>query len=308
MLHPSFSLTTTTGLRVMATPLPAPIPSTAEASKPKPSPPSAETLCLKTFQACWYLDKDWLVSFVASAQCAKPDAPITWVEFMPKGHTHLVWSALKLVPISKHLPLAKIKEVMFTFILEVLNAPGSSPSFNNALKAVKSCKRIHKCKLEGKQSVAMAIDAPPSNLNPPPLSTRNPLGSTPVSDTGARNGGDKGEIHPRPSSEAPGTRGDAEMPRTSTFPDQDMPPPMSLKKQHMEVRRITTVAYATHTAEQHHMVSQASLLATSRALSPSPLITSVLSKRASPPPPTSPLPPVGSPIPYAPQDWYAWME
>ena len=119
----------------MAAPLPIPTASTAEAPKPKPSPPSAESLCLKTFWACWYLDKDWLVSFVASAQRARPDTPITWVEFMPKGHTHLVQSALKLVPISKHLPLAKIKEVMFTFVLKTLNAPGSLPGFFNAHKA-----------------------------------------------------------------------------------------------------------------------------------------------------------------------------
>ena len=74
--HPSFPLTTTTGHRVMATPPPVPTDSTAKAPKLKPSPPSAEALCLKTFRACWYLNKDWLVSFVTSAQCAKPDAPI----------------------------------------------------------------------------------------------------------------------------------------------------------------------------------------------------------------------------------------
>ena len=56
---------------------------------------------------------------------------------MPKGHTHLVRGALKVVPVSKHLPLAKIKEVMFSFILEVLNAPGTSPGFFNARKAAK---------------------------------------------------------------------------------------------------------------------------------------------------------------------------
>ena len=165
------SLTTTTGYRVMPSAPPVPSASTAAAApKPKPSPPSAETLCLKTFRACWYLDKDWLVSFVASAQCARPNAPITWVEFMPKGHTHLVRSALKLVPVSKHLPLAKIKEVMFTFILETLNAPGSSPGFFNARKAAKPCKRNRKRKVGEKQPVDdMAIDALQPDPSPPPL-------------------------------------------------------------------------------------------------------------------------------------------
>ena len=48
--------------------------------------------------------------------------------------------------------------------------------------------------------------------------------------------------------------------------------------------------------------------ASTRAPSPLPSITSVLGKRSSPPPPTPPLPLVGSPIPHAPQDWCAWME
>ena len=156
------------------------------------------------FHSCWFLDRDWLISFITSAQHTKPNAPISWVKFMPKGHTHLVRSTLKLVPISKHLPLAKIKEVMFTFLLETLNTPSSSLGFFNAHKATKPCKRTHKCKSEGKQSVTMAVDAPPPDLNPPPPSTGNPLGSTPASDAGAGNGGDKGKIYPRPSSEAPG--------------------------------------------------------------------------------------------------------
>ena len=169
MNNPSFPLTTTTGHRVMATPLPVPSASTAKAPKPKCSPPTAEDLCLKTFRACWYLDKDWLVSFVVSAQRAKADAPITWVEFVPKGHTHLVRSALKLVPVTKSLPLAKIKEVMFTFILKVLNAPGASPGFFNARKAAKPHTRSHKRKVGEKQPVDdMAVDALPPDPSPPP--------------------------------------------------------------------------------------------------------------------------------------------
>ena len=172
----------------MTSSLPTPSLPPAKAP-PQRSPPSAEDLCLRTFCSCWFLDRDWLISFIMSAQRVKPNAPITWVKFMPKGHTHLVRSALKLVPVSKHLPLAKIKEVMFHFLLETLNAPGSSPGFFNACKAAKPRTRTHKRKSEGKQSVAMAIDAPPSDLNPLPPSTGKPSGSTPASDTGAGNGG-----------------------------------------------------------------------------------------------------------------------
>ena len=178
----------------MSTTLPAPSLSPAQAP-PKCSPPSAEDLCLKTFRSCWFLDKDWLISFVASAQRARPVAPITWVEFMPKGHTHLVRSALKLVPVSKHLPLAKLKEVMFTFLLETLNAPGSSPGFFNARKAAKPRKRTRKRKAGEKQSAdGMAVDAPLPDPNPPPPSTGNPSGSTPAPSAGAGNEGDKGEV------------------------------------------------------------------------------------------------------------------
>ena len=181
-MHPSFSLTTTTGHRVMATPLPAAIAPAAKAPKPKHSPPTAEELCLRTFRTCWYLDKDWLVLVMASAQCAKPDSPITWVEFMPKGYTHLVHSALKLVPTTKHLPLTKIKEVIFTFILETFNSPSILPGFFNARKATKPRKRVCKHPVKEAQSGAnaMAIFPPPSpepslHAVPGPLRP-NPLG------------------------------------------------------------------------------------------------------------------------------------
>ena len=155
------------------TPPPAPAPPA------KCSPPSAEELCLKTFRACWFIDKDWLVAFIASAQCLKPDAPITWVEFVPKGHTHLVRCALKLVPPTHALPLAKVKECMFLFILEVLNGPGSSPGFFTARKAGKPRKRTRTRKGKGSKSVNMAVDAPdPSTAAA--VSTREPEAPTPL--------------------------------------------------------------------------------------------------------------------------------
>ena len=135
-------------------------------------------------------------------------------------------SALKLVPVNKHLPLAKIKEVMFSFVLEVLNAHGSSPGFFNAHKAAKPHMRSHKHKSGEKQSAdVMAIDAPLTNPNPPLPSTGNPSGSTPASDAEARNEGDKGKVSPGPSSEAPGTQsGASDTPHASFFPDPDVPP------------------------------------------------------------------------------------
>ena len=56
---------------------------------------------------------------------------------MPQGHTHLVRSALKLVSPTKALPIAKIKEVMFVFVLEVLNKSMPYTDFFKARKATK---------------------------------------------------------------------------------------------------------------------------------------------------------------------------
>jgi hypothetical protein len=94
---------------------------------------------------------------------------------MPKGHTHLVRSALKLVSPTKALPIAKIKECMFTFVLSVLNGPGSPPGFFKARKAAKPRKKTKpKLKEAGHQPVAIAIDAPPPDPSPPP-----PVGAVP---------------------------------------------------------------------------------------------------------------------------------
>ena len=188
-----FPLPPPLGLGFMSTTVPP--ASSSMAAKPKRSPPTVEELCLKTFHSCWHLDKGWLVSFMVSAQCKMPMSPITWVEFMPQGHTHLVHSALKLVSPTKALPITKIKEVMFTFLLEVLNKSAPCANFFKARKAAKPRKRTPRHKGKGKQSVDMVVDAPePSTVvggstwepealrgdgNPPPLEgSREPSAHT----------------------------------------------------------------------------------------------------------------------------------
>src|SRR5260221_14557807 len=59
---------------------------------------------LVLFRSCWFLLRDWLVSFIASAQ-QTDSSPIDWVEFTPAGHSHLVHCALKLAP---SIPIAKV--------------------------------------------------------------------------------------------------------------------------------------------------------------------------------------------------------
>ena len=101
------------------------------------------------------------------------------MEFIPKGHTHLVQCALKLVPPTCALPIAKIKECMFTFILSVLNGPGSLSGFFTARKAGKPQKRTRTRKGKGNQPVdTMAVDAPdPGTVAAG--STREPEAPTP---------------------------------------------------------------------------------------------------------------------------------
>ena len=298
------------GLMSMAPQTPPPTP----APPAKHSPPSAEELCLKTFCACWFIDKDWLVSFIVSAQRLKPDAPITWVEFVPKGHTHLVCCALKLVPPTRTLPLAKVKECMFLFILEVLNSPGSSPGFFTTRKAGKPRKRTRTHKGKGSKSIDMAVDAP----NPgtaAAVSTREPEAPTP---SGAGDGDPpplEGSREPRaytqhfpgPSSEGSRDGGSSsEDPRTSC---SSTPTPPAL------VAPVPSVALALSTHMRQLMQARESKAqkqfkrASLRSLAPAPSITSILGKCSPfPPPPLSPLPELGSPVVDAALDWHAWMQ
>ena len=304
----SFTSTTTIGSRVIAS---APtVPSSAAPSQPKRSPPSAEELCLKTFRSCWHLDKGWLISFIASAQRKTPTSPITWVEFMPQGHTHLVRSALKLVSPSKTLPVAKIKEVMFQFILEVLNESAPHADFFKARKAAKPWKRTCRCKGKGDQSADMAVDAPepgtvvggstwePEALwgdgDPPPLEgSREPSAHT--------------QHFPSPSSEEPRDGGSfSEDPRASLplTPLPVSPEPIApVAALGLSFRAHKLLQSAEKMAAQHER-------ATSWSASLAPSITSVLGKHSppSPPPPTSPPPVLGSPVSEAALDWRAWMQ
>jgi hypothetical protein len=92
-------------------------------SKPKgASPGDVELLVFdihNIFRRRWFLSRDHLLTNVISAQKAE-DGNISWVEFTPQYHSHLVKYAVALVP---H-PVAKVKKVMFVYILELLNQKG----------------------------------------------------------------------------------------------------------------------------------------------------------------------------------------
>ena len=85
----------------------------------KPSPRTAELSVfdiLNIFCRRWFLPRSHLLTNVSMAQKAV-DGKISWVEFTPQYHSHLVKCAVALVP---H-PIQVVKKVMFVYILELLN-------------------------------------------------------------------------------------------------------------------------------------------------------------------------------------------
>ena len=122
---------------------------------------------LNTFRRRWFLSRDHLLANAISDQKAE-DGKITWVEFTPSFHSHLVKCAIALVP----RPVPRVKRVMFVFVLELLNQEGHLTFFelqkggckaNNAQKE-KRClarKRSRAAKRERDREAAKANKLPP---------------------------------------------------------------------------------------------------------------------------------------------------
>ncbi|KAF8259398.1 hypothetical protein EI94DRAFT_1751681, partial [Lactarius quietus] len=71
------------------------------------------------FHRRWFLSRTALLHHAISAQKAE-DGNISWVEFSPPFHSHLIKCTDVLVPIHA-CPVPMVKWVMFVFILELLN-------------------------------------------------------------------------------------------------------------------------------------------------------------------------------------------
>jgi hypothetical protein len=122
---------------------------------------------LNIFRRRWFLSRTHLVANAISAQKAE-DGKISWVEFSPPFHSHLVKCTVALVP----RPVPKVKRVMFVYILELLNREGNKAFFelqkggrkaNNAQKE-KRClaqKRSRAAKREREREAAKAAKLPP---------------------------------------------------------------------------------------------------------------------------------------------------
>ena len=112
--HPSWTCTTTIGLRVI--PLDD-MPSTT--STPLINHPSVFEV-LNLFRACWFLNCEHLMSLTLAAVKGSDNNDIIWIDLLPSSHTYLLHQAKNLAPPS--YPLSLLKRVMFTFLLEVINS------------------------------------------------------------------------------------------------------------------------------------------------------------------------------------------
>ena len=118
------------------------------------------------FRRRWFLSRANLLTNVISAQ-KDEDGNISWVEFTPQYHSHLIKCAVALVP---H-PVPKVKKVMFVYILELLNEGGHEAFFdlkaggrkaNNAQKEKRRLarKRSRAAKREREREAAKAAKLP----------------------------------------------------------------------------------------------------------------------------------------------------
>ena len=121
---------------------------------------------LNIFCHCWFLSRACLLANTISAQ-KDEDGNISWVEFTPPYHSHLVKCAVALVP---H-PVLTVKKVMFVYILELLNGKGNLAFFdlqtgghkaNNAQKEKRHLaqKRSRAAKREREREAAKAVKLP----------------------------------------------------------------------------------------------------------------------------------------------------
>ena len=254
------------------------------------------------FHFCWFLNRDWLLSFVASAQRSE-SGRIEWVEFLPNGHVHLVCSAFKLVPPSPSVPAAKIKRCMFAFIIEFHNRERLYTDFFAPSPPWKVRKRTRKPRDTGPQPPAggqavdaMALDAedqdpaseaPPSLQPPLEVVRRNPCkgrSSTSASAIVKRKPPGLAEALMEPSLGASASP----LPSLTPFPSVLSP----ALRTYMEPagRSIGLFRMPTPLAGQKH-----SLTPSPPSLPPSNLLT-------------SPPPPVGLRVHQASTDWRDWIK
>ena len=253
------------------------------------------------FRLRWFLNRDWLLSFVASAQHSE-SGRLEWVEFLPDGHVHLVRSAFKLVPPSPSVPAAKIKRCMFAFIIEFLNRERLYADFFAPPPLRKARKRTRKpwdtspMPPAGGQAVdAMALNADdqdPASEAPPSLQPT--LAVVQGTSSGTSTTSASAVVKRNPSG-PPGASMDPSF-ATAASPPPSHPPSLP----------VFTPALRSYIEPAGRSIG---LFRT-----PSPLagkkhaLTPFLPNLPPAQVPTSPPPPIGQRIADAPADWREWVQ
>ena len=272
--HPSWTCTTTIGLRVI--PLDD-MPSTA--LTPLIDHPSVFEV-LNLFRACWFLNCKHLMSLTLAAVKGGNNNDITWIDLLPSSHTHLLCQAKNLAPPSYPLPL--LKRVMFTFLLEVINSQGCN--LNQFIKTLAP----HRC------CAPTPAPSPPPVVGPSALAVgllASLVAGLQVPDTRTQHSG-------------------IDMPVTPMVVDP-APPPSAPPPPNWDLSALTLFDWtllATHglvAFNEAHSISGESPFIPKVLLSPG----ARPEKRGFLPPacPTSPPPPIGTPLARAPPDWRAWI-
>ena len=109
--------------------IPPPSPTRKEVRPKKPTPVDDDLSVFNIhniFCHCWFLSRANLLANVISTR-KEEDRNISWVEFTPQYHSHLVKCAVALVP---H-PVTKVEWVMFAFIWSCLMGKVTWPSSNS---------------------------------------------------------------------------------------------------------------------------------------------------------------------------------
>jgi hypothetical protein len=136
-----------------------PSPPTPSANCPPPSEvkeadaPSIFDI-LNIFHCRWFLNRDHLIANILFAQKDK-HGKISWMDFQPMFHTHLIWHAL--APLPPLCPAALGKHCMFMFVLVVLDGNGPGPYgsgsfFSIVKKSNWPCSSQHKSGSHGPSS------------------------------------------------------------------------------------------------------------------------------------------------------------
>ena len=253
------------------------------------------------FRLCWFLNRDWLLSFVTSTQRSESGC-IKWVEFLPNGHIHLVRSTFKLVPPSPSVPTAKIKQCMFAFIIEFLDRERLYADFFVPSLPRKVCKRTRKPRdtgpplpAEGQAVDAMVLDVEDQDpASEAPLPLQPPLELVRGTSSGTSTTSASAVIKRKPLGLAEALVEPSYASTASPLPSLT-PSPSAFQlvlRTYMEPagRSIGLFQTPTPLAGQKH-----NLTPSPPSLPPANL-------------PTSPPPPIGMRLANAPADWRNWIK